>query len=42
MHDKSRPTHEAKKPSKTLKQRRALKRAKHAPAPTSVVPQRKG
>lgn len=41
MHDKSRPTHEAKKPRKTLKQKRAERRAAHAPAPTSIVPPRK-
>ena len=38
MHDKSRPTHQAKRPGKTLKQKRAEKKAKHAPPPSSVVP----
>lgn len=41
MHDKSRPAHEAKKPGKSIKQKRAEKRASHAPAPTSIVPPRK-
>lgn len=41
MHDKSRPAHEAKKPSKTLKQKKAEKRAAHAPEPTTIVPSRK-
>lgn len=38
MHDKSRPTHQAKRPGKTLKQKRAEKKAKHPSTPTSVVP----
>jgi hypothetical protein len=41
MHDKSRPTHEDKKQGKSAKQKRAEKRAAHAPGPMSVVPPRK-
>lgn len=41
MHDKSRPAHESKKPGKTVKQKRALKRATHQPPQTSIVPPRK-
>ena len=41
MHDKSRPAHQSKKPGKSIKQKRAEKRAQHAPAPTSIVPPRK-
>ncbi len=41
MHDKSRPAHEAKKPGKTLKQKKAEKRGAHAQAPTSIIPPRK-
>lgn len=39
MHEKSRPRHTAKKPGRTLKQKRAAKRAAvEALAPRSVVP----
>jgi hypothetical protein len=41
MHDKSRPTHQSKKAGKTLKQRRAQKRAAHeAQQPASIIPPR--
>jgi hypothetical protein len=39
VHEKSRPRHTAKKPGKTLKQKRAAKRASAAAlVPKSVVP----
>ena len=39
MHEKSRPRHTAKKPGKTLKQKREAKRlAQQAVLPKSVVP----
>ena len=40
MHEKSRPKHEARKPSKTIKERRAEKRAEHEAAskPATVIP----
>lgn len=41
MHDKSRPAHQAKKPGKSIKQKRAEKRAAHAPTQMTVVPPRK-
>ena len=43
MHEKSRPKHEARTPAKTLKQRRAERRAAHeaAPEPTTLVPKRR-
>ena len=40
MHDKSRPAHEAKKPSKTLKQKRAAKREEHERAEPGFLPPR--
>jgi hypothetical protein len=40
MHEKSRPKHEDRKPAKTLKERRAEKRAAHEAAakPATVIP----
>ena len=40
MKGKSRPTHEAKKAGKTLKQKRAAKRAAHAPDHVPFLPPR--
>jgi hypothetical protein len=40
MKGKARPTHEAKKVGKTLKQKRAAKRAAHAPEHASFLPPR--
>jgi hypothetical protein len=40
MKGKSRPTHEAKKVGKTLKQKRAAKRAAHVDAHPSITPPR--
>ena len=40
MKGKSRPTHEAKKVGKTLKQKRAAKRAAHAPDHVPFLPPR--
>ncbi len=40
MHAKSRPSHESKKPGKTLKQKRAQKREEHAQQQTSIIPPR--
>ena len=40
MKGKSRPTHEAKKVGKSLKQKRAAKRAAHEPAHASFLPPR--
>jgi hypothetical protein len=43
MHEKSRPKHEERKPAKTLKQRRAERRAEHEAAaqPPTVIPKRR-
>lgn len=40
MHEKSRPKHEDRKPAKTLKERRAERRAAHeaAATPMTVIP----
>ena len=38
MKEKSRPQHQAKKPGKTLKQKRAEKRATHEQPHPSVIP----
>ena len=40
MKEKSRPQHEAKKVGKTLKQKRAEKRAAHETGHPSVIPTR--
>jgi hypothetical protein len=40
MHEKSRPQHQAKKPGKTLKQKRAEKRAAHEAPHPSIIPPR--
>jgi len=40
MKEKSRPTHQAKKVGKTLKEKRALKRAAHLDSHASVIPTR--
>ena len=40
MKGKSRPTHEAKKVGKTLKQKRAAKRASHEQPHASIIPPR--
>jgi hypothetical protein len=40
MKGKSRPTHEAKKVGKTLKQKRAVKRAAHDTGHVSIIPPR--
>ena len=38
MNEKSRPQHQAKKPGKTLKQKRAEKRAVHEDSHPSIIP----
>ena len=40
MKEKSRPTHQAKKVGKSLKEKRALKRAAHADPHASLIPPR--
>ena len=40
MNEKSRPQHESKKVGKTLKQKRAEKRAAHADRPPPLIPPR--
>ena len=40
-HQKSRPAHEPKKPGKSIKQKRAEKRAEHPVGHPSIVPPRK-
>jgi hypothetical protein len=40
MKEKSRPQHQAKKPGKSIKQRRAEKRATHEAPHPSIIPPR--
>jgi len=40
VNEKSRPQHQAKKPGKSIKQKRAAKRAAHEPTHTLVIPPR--
>ena len=40
MNEKSRPQHQARKVGKTLKQKRAAKRAAHEPPHVSIIPPR--
>ena len=40
MKEKSRPQHQAKKPGKSIKQKRAAKRAAHEQPHASIIPPR--
>jgi hypothetical protein len=40
MKEKSRPSHQAKKVGKTIKEKRALKRAAHQDSHPSIIPPR--